>query len=1261
MSRSGSHAGRGFRYQDAVGVWLLAKSWSGAFPYGTIIPEGKDDYEARSADCSVLLQVKSRRDHLGDFPLAETAGFIRSLWNRAEACEALPEKLILLLEKTVADKRGSDYLLEEHVGLMSLLRADPRWVTYSGLTQICVVLSPSELASEIVASTLPCTPLAAQIYCGELLKKIGAMADNNGMVKNGQFLGLTMSDVEATIRKIEPMLDFSGMEEALHQGYCEAVDFLTPINNPAFYQGVDTRPGHLAAGLVLERPEARSVVVSSLESRGTTLIKGASGTGKSALMWEAASYIRHSVRWFEVKRGDASSVHLFVRLAQALRASSIAPIGFVFDDIGRGLNELWDNFTKEVSTGNGILLLGSIREEDLFLLTSRSHAMEIRPEGDALVAERIWTQLKDQGKTEWPGWREPWVRSDGLLLEYVHILTRGERLEAVLADQVDRRLREQRDDELAILRVAALAGSAGAVLDASLLVKTLRLSQANLARSLRRLVDEHLVAEPVGGQIRGLHQMRSSVLFDVCHAFPPPVASQTVFETIDSVTSESLRALTVYVMSNHAENASELIKHMANRLENDNDPIVAISMLTGLGQVHIELTLKKWLPEAFEMGLEPMQVTLAVMFAVSGVDFPALSELAPLQAAVRALRTISFDDPRFYLISNLSQHTVKSLIESATPAQLRSLLASLVGVSIPENFQTAFKNIRPNFNEIDLSTAADLLSTVHLIDPQTAISWTEQPILQELLRRVPAEIAWAAPVQVEDAPEGRLLRSAIYHVSESTQKDVHQEVVQLCQMLFGIDPTADVVAVDAIAADRQPSGLTDIPLATKRIHRTNAPPSALPEWNQRWSASAARLVGTESYSTYLQNSKELLTRLIPVLERIVDVTLRCKVPPQKILEKFGEIHAASRLLTPPRDGITRKADPEQFATPLQDVLFNCSAELIRKFTKLPDAHAAFVFWTNDLLKKIKKAENEPWEFIGKPPIEQLSRLREIIESLRLLGAESGIRNIHPTHLWLAQTKKAAINQALRTVKLAADEMLKIRSAQYVHQVKNTLQRENIQVQIHTRLNWEYALPWPPMEVMAIVNLGSSTDWPLWLVENEAGLRSAIGKSRRLWVLPRIEGVVVSSLTVGGVAALLQLPYVIDDWLDLLQVRCLNDIFTRESQRVINLLVEIDGMRTFALGKPGRPALERVVRQDVEEQLLDALMRFEALAVGTPIQLVLSELKEEVSEGRVALAESIAAITHGQVLPGVEMLMNIRTALLEQDLYVAKLSALGTTT
>ena len=65
------------------------------------------------------------------------------------------------------------------------------------------------------------------------------------------------------------------------------------------------------------------------------LVVGPSGAGKSALMWEAAHALRHTVRWFRVRRAEASDMPGVRQLTRTFRASKDSPIGFAMDDVGR--------------------------------------------------------------------------------------------------------------------------------------------------------------------------------------------------------------------------------------------------------------------------------------------------------------------------------------------------------------------------------------------------------------------------------------------------------------------------------------------------------------------------------------------------------------------------------------------------------------------------------------------------------------------------------------------------------------------------------------------------------------------------------------------------------------------------------------------------------------------------------------------------------------------------------------------------------------
>jgi hypothetical protein len=55
---SGSHAGRGFHYQDAVATEFAIRAWHGQLPLARLIPEGLEDVSLE-LDHALHLQAKS--------------------------------------------------------------------------------------------------------------------------------------------------------------------------------------------------------------------------------------------------------------------------------------------------------------------------------------------------------------------------------------------------------------------------------------------------------------------------------------------------------------------------------------------------------------------------------------------------------------------------------------------------------------------------------------------------------------------------------------------------------------------------------------------------------------------------------------------------------------------------------------------------------------------------------------------------------------------------------------------------------------------------------------------------------------------------------------------------------------------------------------------------------------------------------------------------------------------------------------------------
>ena len=150
---------------------------------------------------------------------------------------------------------------------------------------------------------------------------------------------------------------------------------------------------------------------------------------------------------------------MLTRLARGLMPTQATPIGFVVDNVGRPGVEAWDELVAECSLIPGVLLVGASREEDLFLVSSLAEIQVVRLSMDEGLAEGIWKELRGRDKTRLPHWIEAFTHSGGLLLEYMHILSAGTRLQDIVADQVRVRRAENRDLELRILSIAGTANA----------------------------------------------------------------------------------------------------------------------------------------------------------------------------------------------------------------------------------------------------------------------------------------------------------------------------------------------------------------------------------------------------------------------------------------------------------------------------------------------------------------------------------------------------------------------------------------------------------------------------------------------------------------------------------------------------------------------------------------------------------------------------------------------------------------------------------
>jgi hypothetical protein len=520
-SRAGAISGRGYRYQDAVGSWLAIQAHVGQIAIHRVVPEGLEDVSCEGDD-AWHVQVKSRQARVGDFPLGLAARHILDAWShQADRRTRDPNaRLAVVFERPIAGATARSWgvpVAEEDAwtSLVGEVRrlAEHRRMASDDLAALLAettvtVLPWQDLEAEAalhVADATNLPPEGARTAVRAVQAALGYCANRNAQVGWPDRAGLSRTDVVRLVTDTAALIDRDALLEAVQSGACEVVDFESPLSGDAFYEGESTQPGHVVGGLVVARPSATDAVLAGLDDRRAVLVAGPSGIGKSAVVWMAAYVARHVV-WYRVNRLREEDVEPLLRLARSSGAGRYGPVGFVVDGVGTGALSAWDALRSAVAAQPGVVLLGSVREEDALPLSTLGDCVVVRPRRDEELASRMHAELLERGSTAAEHWAEAFGRAGGLTLEYTHLLTQGRRLSDVVSDQLRARVRDRRDMELAVVGPVAMAHQWGASLDLGRLGTSIGAAEPELKAALARLVAEHLVTVE-GTAVRGLHQL----------------------------------------------------------------------------------------------------------------------------------------------------------------------------------------------------------------------------------------------------------------------------------------------------------------------------------------------------------------------------------------------------------------------------------------------------------------------------------------------------------------------------------------------------------------------------------------------------------------------------------------------------------------------------------------------------------------------------------------------------------------------------------
>lgn len=1130
-SRSGAIAGRGFHYQDAVGAWLSGRLLAGELDAQRIVPEGFEDLHIDGPELT-FVQVKSRQEKRGAFSVGETLGFLEEMWAKHLAREAegiASGRLMLIQERSVSGE-----VFDEHAAVLAdLPRTHPlvEGVTERlGLDHARTLLQLTTLitldwqdaqsaAVDAITAASGAIRGAAELIERLLRIDIATAADQNAAASdpdNAAFVNT--SSISKRIEEVLILLDRDSLERALLNGICVPVQFSSDAAANDYYLGTAARPSHIASGLPAPMPDIAAQAIESLNLGFSVLLAGPSGVGKSTALWSTV-YTRRDVTWYRVTRLSDDAIQGIRDLLIARMPSRRNQIGLVVDGVGTGELVGWDAINQAVRDFEGVMLLGTVRNEDLVSVQDRAACTIVEIALTEEIAESLHENLLQRGLTSSAHWREAYVEAGGLTMEFTYMLTRGRRLRDVLRDQVLSRVRAQQETELQILALIATAGRWALSVPISELSE-FENGSGSLRSALTRLNEEHLV-QVVSESVQGLHPLRSRFLSEILHEFPPPTVSMTTAKLASILPAPALPALLAGISQDLPAALPAAVEALIARMQSGDNADV-LEGLRAVKFVDLSARSGRWVDILDRHDVQPPSKLFAIQLALidsdlTGLQFPenvsaAIGELRaavrePFDSLDRAVQQVGVQRLGEVILDSSDLASVNQALghcQSLAPAIASELVQAL------RRMRDEGRTIRSLDVEPDLDELADLLLTAATFSSEVAgllltAAGGADRAKQHILERFP----WATTAGIIDGPEGAVFRGQILHISDQVQGDADRNAKEFARLGIALNPSAVYADITTIWSDGEPYDVGGNLMGTSRLSRQYVHSRSSVSGHRQTAGFAAARLHDLTATDRMEIALAGITIAESLLPNLIRVWLCGENRPfvlSAIHASRVELDALSRRLVPAFRG-PLAAEISVTADSLQTLLSAIAADIPSRLADTSGYIALASHISENLIDAVGKARQEQWEMIGVHPGALLDAVERELQQLAIVLQEVGSDGTTPQEI----RRAARSGDSQRALSRAADLSTRnaMRRAERGQQERLAVVRDfGREVASHSRIVQGVHNGWPPRQYAIAVKADNIVDWLLVVERTLAALTPVEirnGYRPALIIFPEIAG------------------------------------------------------------------------------------------------------------------------------------------------------------
>lgn len=741
-----------------------------------------------------------------------------------------------------------------------------------------------------------------------------------------------------------------------------------------------------------------------------------------------------------------------------------------------------------------MVLLGSARNQDVLPLETLSRSTVVTVSLDEEVAEEIHSGLLERSATGLRYWRHAYDNANGLTLEFTHLLTRGQRLADVIAEQVKARVREHRDTELSLLALVSTAHQWGAGLDLRCVQQVLGVDDIEFRAALERLTDEHLVRS-TGTVLTGLHQLRSAALSRAVHAQPPPALIETVDTILPLLGDADLLPFVVGALAAYPDLDATVLDHVVNRLAGSGAIDTWTTALHTLRMVDFHRQATTWADICRQEGVPPALRQAVVLHVLAGIEpWPnSRPEVVAAMEQINAVRDVG-SALRDLALSRLGPAPIAATLANSTSSDQAALFLATIAAAnttfVPQlavaldDQDTLLASLLPTLPIEDL---AAILGAARNVSVELSILLMDaaggvDAVIRELFKFSP----WLVELEIQQQESASVACARVLHIADHIVEDIEKVVVDLSKLLARCFPQCQMVDVQAVVPGGLPLMFGDVTIASRRFPVTRDIAPAVVAWNRLRSQIAAAAAGTSDPTLRVQDARALLIDVHRYLEMLTTIWLTggatdtAKTAAAHLLMDLQQ--RAENLTLPINNAdviVSLGGTVSHRMDSLSTLITGITSNLTSRLANASPAWPSIATFVGDYLRRNLRdvGAEEQWQLSGTGPPPEIEDLDNLLTDFHAVLAERAW-GATPRPSVLTTTKhKRRHEHPLHTAAAAARSAANKRSAAIHRSYRQTLRSHGVRATFLDRTNEDLgAHEWPPARTAILIDIRAISDW-----------------------------------------------------------------------------------------------------------------------------------------------------------------------------------------